>query len=90
MDHKIHVQIFYQMLRYCCLSLRARMLGFETLASRVGATLAPLLMILQAYASTLPWITYGAFPITAGLAVLFLPETKGLPLLDTIQDLQNM
>ncbi|XP_039113646.1 solute carrier family 22 member 10-like isoform X1 [Hyaena hyaena] len=69
---------------------RARMLGFETLASRVGATLAPLLMILQAYVSTLPWITYGAFPITAGLAVLFLPETKGLPLLDTIQDLQNM
>ncbi|XP_045872150.1 solute carrier family 22 member 10-like [Meles meles] len=69
--------------------LRARALGLETVASRCGATLAPLLMTLMAYLSILPWIIYGVSPIIAGLAVLFLPETRNLPLLDTIHDVKN-
>ncbi|XP_004413860.1 PREDICTED: solute carrier family 22 member 10 [Odobenus rosmarus divergens] len=69
--------------------LRARALGLDTVASRCGATLAPLLMTLIAYLSTLPWIIYGVFPIIAGLVVLFLPETRNLPLLDTIHDVKN-
>ncbi|XP_027974196.1 solute carrier family 22 member 10-like isoform X1 [Eumetopias jubatus] len=69
--------------------LRARALGLDTVASRCGATLAPLLMTLMAYLSTLPWIIYGVFPIIAGLVVLFLPETRNLPLLDTIHDVKN-
>ena len=81
MYHKLHVQIFTRLL---CLPLRARALGLDTLASRCGAVLAPLLMTLMAYLSILPWIIYGVFPIMAGLAVLLQPETREMPLLDTI------
>ncbi|XP_032215138.1 solute carrier family 22 member 10 isoform X2 [Mustela erminea] len=69
--------------------LRARALGLETVASRCGATLAPLLMMLMEYLSILPWIIYGVSPIIAGLAVLILPETRNLPLLDTLHDVKN-
>ncbi|EFB28144.1 hypothetical protein PANDA_014895, partial [Ailuropoda melanoleuca] len=69
--------------------LRARALGLDTVAGRCGATAAPLLMTLMVYLPTLPWIIYGVFPIIAGLVVLFLPETRDLPLLDTIHDMKN-
>ncbi|XP_004770297.1 solute carrier family 22 member 10 isoform X4 [Mustela lutreola] len=69
--------------------LRARAFGLETVASRCGATLAPLLMMLMEYLSILPWIIYGVSPIIAGLAVLILPETRNLPLLDTLHDVKN-
>ncbi|XP_059259386.1 solute carrier family 22 member 10-like isoform X3 [Mustela nigripes] len=68
---------------------RARAFGLETVASRCGATLAPLLMMLMEYLSILPWIIYGVSPIIAGLAVLILPETRNLPLLDTLHDVKN-
>lgn len=37
----------------------------------------------------LPFLAYGILPTVASLIVLFLPETQGLPLPDTIQDLEN-
>ncbi|XP_008705756.2 solute carrier family 22 member 10 isoform X1 [Ursus maritimus] len=69
--------------------LRARALGLDTVAGRCGPTVAPLLMTLMVYLPTLPWIIYGVFPIIAGLVVLFLPETRDLPLLDTIHDMKK-
>ncbi|XP_043308483.1 solute carrier family 22 member 10-like isoform X3 [Cervus elaphus] len=69
--------------------LRAKAVGLDMLVSRCGATLAPLLMTLVVYLPTLPWIFYGAFPIVAGLLILLLPETKTLPIPDTIQDVEN-
>uniref|UniRef100_A0A5G2QNV4 Major facilitator superfamily (MFS) profile domain-containing protein n=1 Tax=Sus scrofa TaxID=9823 RepID=A0A5G2QNV4_PIG len=41
------------------------------------------------YLPTLPWIIYAVSPILAGLVVFFLPETRNLPLFDTIQDVRN-
>ncbi|ELW52010.1 Solute carrier family 22 member 10 [Tupaia chinensis] len=70
-------------------ALRGKAAGLEFLASRTGGALAPLLMALTIYFTTLPWIIYGVFPIIAGLSVFFLPETKDLPLIDTIQDVEN-
>ncbi|XP_043308486.1 solute carrier family 22 member 10-like [Cervus elaphus] len=69
--------------------LRAKAFGLDAMVSRYGSALAPLLMTLEVYLPTLPWIFYGVFPIIAGLAVPFQPETRNMPLSDTIQDVEN-
>ncbi|XP_049635608.1 solute carrier family 22 member 10-like [Suncus etruscus] len=69
--------------------IRARALGIDTISSRCGAVLAPLLMTLVVYHPSLPWIAYAIFPILAALLVFFLPETRNQPLLDTINDVEK-
>ncbi|XP_010852257.1 PREDICTED: solute carrier family 22 member 24-like isoform X2 [Bison bison bison] len=69
--------------------VRAKAAGLDLLANRCGAALAPLLMTLVVYLPTLPWIIYGVCPIIASLLVLLQPETRHLPLPDTIQDVEN-
>ncbi|CAI9167084.1 unnamed protein product [Rangifer tarandus platyrhynchus] len=69
--------------------VRAKASGLDLLANRCGAALAPLLMALAVYLPTLPWTIYGVCPIIAAPVLLLLPETKNLPLPDTIQDVEN-
>uniref|UniRef100_G3UJI5 Solute carrier family 22 member 9 n=1 Tax=Loxodonta africana TaxID=9785 RepID=G3UJI5_LOXAF len=71
------------------LSCRGTALGIILVASRIGGTLAPLMMTLAVYMPLLPWIIYGVSPILVGFLVVFLPETRDLPLPDTIQDVEN-
>lgn len=86
---EFYVQIFTELPHHVIYSFRANFAGLDMLASRCGATLAPLLMTLVVYLPILPWIIYGVFPIVAGLLILFPPETKNLPIPDTIQDVEN-
>lgn len=51
--------------------------------------LGPLVRLLSVYGSWLPLLGYGVVPVISGLAALLLPETKNLPLPDTIQDIQK-
>ncbi|XP_008047643.2 solute carrier family 22 member 10-like, partial [Carlito syrichta] len=69
--------------------LRARVSGIEVMADRMGAAVAPLLITLEVFFTAFPWIIYGVFPIIAGLVVFLLPETKNMPLPDTIKDVEN-
>ncbi|XP_047631412.1 solute carrier family 22 member 10-like [Phacochoerus africanus] len=69
--------------------VRATASGLDNVAARGGATLAPLLVTLEVYLPTLPWIIYAVSPILGGLVIFFLPETRNLPLPDTIQDVEN-
>ncbi|XDB65966.1 hypothetical protein AB1E18_019276 [Capra hircus] len=69
--------------------VRAKAAGLDLLANRCAAALAPLLMTLVVYLPTLPWIIYGMCPIIAAPVLLLLPETRNLPLPDTIQDVEN-
>nr|XP_004656514.1 solute carrier family 22 member 11 isoform X1 [Jaculus jaculus]XP_045000376.1 solute carrier family 22 member 11 isoform X1 [Jaculus jaculus]XP_045000382.1 solute carrier family 22 member 11 isoform X1 [Jaculus jaculus] len=62
--------------------------GFLQSVGRLGAMMGPLLRTACQALPLLPPLTYGALPIASSLLLLLvLPETQGLPLPDTIQDL---
>ena len=76
-------------MHFSLLPFRAKASGLNMMASRCGAARAPLQMTPAVYLPTLPWIIYGVCPIIASLLVLLQPETRHLPLPDTIQDVEN-
>ncbi|XP_023420151.1 solute carrier family 22 member 12 [Cavia porcellus] len=69
--------------------LRMTAVGLGQMAARMGAILGPLVRLLSIHSPSLPLLLYGAVPLLSGLAALLLPETRNLPLPDTLQDLQN-
>lgn len=68
--------------------LRMTAVGLGQMAARAGAILGPLVRMLGTISSALPLLAYGAVPLLSGLAAVLLPETRGLPLPDTLQDVQ--
>ncbi|XP_017655086.1 solute carrier family 22 member 11 isoform X2 [Nannospalax galili] len=77
--------------RRICAMLVVRMTvdGFLSSMGRLGAMMGPLIRMAQQAVPLLPQLTYGAVAIVSSLVLLFLPETQGLPLPDTIQDLES-
>ena len=67
-------------------SNRAAGIGISSMASRVGGIIAPLILIFGDYWQPLPLIVFGSVAVIAGLLVLFLPETKGQSLPETIEE----
>ncbi|XP_042761072.1 solute carrier family 22 member 11 isoform X2 [Panthera leo] len=64
--------------------------GFLQSVSHLGSVIDPLIRMTQHSLPLLVPVVYSALPITSGLLLLlFLPETQGFPLPDTIQDLEN-
>ncbi|KAG8522678.1 Solute carrier family 22 member 12, partial [Galemys pyrenaicus] len=57
--------------------------------SRLGATMGPLVRMTQQMLPLLPPLFYGTFPIASSFLLFLLPDTRGLPLPDTIQDLES-
>lgn len=64
-------------------------MGLGQVAARGGAILGPLVPLLSVYGPWLPLLVCGVVSVLSGLAALLLPETKNLPLPDTIQDIQK-
>ncbi|XP_030666003.1 solute carrier family 22 member 11 isoform X1 [Nomascus leucogenys] len=64
--------------------------GILHTVGRLGAMMGPLILMSRQALPLLPPLLYGVISIASSLVVLFfLPETQGLPLPDTIQDLES-
>ncbi|XP_033112732.1 organic cation transporter protein-like [Anneissia japonica] len=57
--------------------------------ARIGGMLAPQLLFFGKFWSQLPSVVYSFLAITSGFLCLLLPETRGVPLPQTIQDGAN-
>ncbi|XP_072019582.1 organic cation transporter protein-like [Amphiura filiformis] len=66
--------------------VRSAGIGIASMSSRIGGIIAPLILIFGDYWPPLPVIIFGSFSVVAGLLVLFLPETKGRTLPQTIEE----
>ncbi|KAM9781601.1 solute carrier family 22 member 6 [Syngnathus typhle] len=69
--------------------IRQNGMGWVSMTARVGAMVAPMVLLSGDYIPWLPGLIYGGAPIISGVAAMFLPETLGSPLPDTIQDVED-
>ncbi|XP_071839823.1 solute carrier family 22 member 6-B-like [Apostichopus japonicus] len=67
-------------------TIRSSGMGFFSMISRVGSITAPIILLLENVWPNLPVLVFGACSILAGIFCLVMPETKGKPLPNTIQD----
>uniref|UniRef100_A0A8C0H406 Solute carrier family 22 member 5 n=1 Tax=Chelonoidis abingdonii TaxID=106734 RepID=A0A8C0H406_CHEAB len=61
--------------------------GASSMASRLGSILSPYFVYLGAYDRFLPYILMGSLTVLTGILTLFLPESYGMPLPDTIEQM---
>lgn len=64
-------------------------MGFISMTARVGSMVAPMVLLAGDYIPWVPGLIYGGAPILSGVVGIFLPETLGSPLPDTIQDVED-
>lgn len=69
--------------------IRQNGMGWVSMMARVGAMVAPMVLLMGDTITWLPGLIYGGAPILSGVAAVFLPETLGSPLPDTIQDVEE-
>ncbi|XP_044304637.1 solute carrier family 22 member 6-A-like isoform X1 [Varanus komodoensis] len=69
--------------------LRQTGMGLSNTMARLGGMMAPVVKMSSEYIPFLPPVIYGTAPVVSGLAAAFLPETRNLPLLETIQQVEN-
>ncbi|KAL0993943.1 hypothetical protein UPYG_G00115880 [Umbra pygmaea] len=64
-------------------------MGWVSMMARVGAMVAPMVLLFGEAVPWLPGCIYGIAPIVSGVIALYLPETLGGGLPDTIQDVDD-
>ncbi|XP_030848254.1 organic cation transporter protein [Strongylocentrotus purpuratus] len=70
-------------------SLRTAGLGICSMTGRIANILAPLILLTTEYWIHTPLVIFGSCTILAGILCLFLPETRGKKLPETIEDGEN-
>ncbi|XP_026496214.1 organic cation transporter protein-like isoform X1 [Vanessa tameamea] len=70
-------------------SVRGTLVGCGNTAARVGSMLAPLTPLLVSELDALPAILFSSTAVIAALLLTFTPETKTLPLFDTIAQIEH-
>ncbi|XP_041035785.1 solute carrier family 22 member 6-A-like [Carcharodon carcharias] len=64
-------------------------MGLVSTMARLGAMIAPIIRMSGDYVSFLPLTIYGGVAIVAGIAAFNLPETRQVPLPETIEEIEN-
>ncbi|XP_050673889.1 solute carrier family 22 member 15-like isoform X5 [Leptidea sinapis] len=70
-------------------SVRGSLIGLCTLASSLGTTTAPLSMMMSSNSMTLTSVCFGCTAAISSFILIFTPETKDMPLIDTIAELRS-
>ncbi|XP_019411941.1 PREDICTED: solute carrier family 22 member 20-like, partial [Crocodylus porosus] len=63
--------------------------GLMTVVARLGGMVAPLVLVGGQYHPVLPPLVFGVTPVLAGAAACFLPEMRDVPLMDTIEQVEE-
>ncbi|XP_053157192.1 solute carrier family 22 member 4 [Hemicordylus capensis] len=67
--------------------VRNMAVGATSMSSRVGSIIAPYFVYLGAYDRFLPYILMGSLTVLIGILTLFLPESYGNPLPETLEEM---
>ncbi|XP_054752659.1 organic cation transporter protein-like isoform X2 [Lytechinus pictus] len=67
-------------------NIRGVAVGNCAMFSYIAGILAPLILILVKYWDPLPLVIYGSLSVMAALSTLFLPETRGKKLPETLEE----
>lgn len=68
---------------------RQNALGYNNSMARVGVAVAPLVLLLEDVWTVLPQVIICLIPIACGLLSLLLPETQGIRLPESIDDVEK-
>lgn len=69
--------------------IRQTGLGMGSTMARVGSIVSPLVSMTAEFYPSMPLFIFGTVAVAASAVIALLPETKGQPLPDTMQDLKN-
>ncbi|XP_040035145.2 solute carrier family 22 member 7 [Gasterosteus aculeatus] len=69
--------------------VRQNGLGYTNVLSRVGVSVAPLILLLEDVWTVLPQVIISSVAIISGLAALLLPETLNARLPETVDDIEK-
>ncbi|XP_032693470.1 solute carrier family 22 member 4 isoform X1 [Lontra canadensis] len=70
--------------------VRNMAVGVTSMASRVGSIIAPYFVYLGAYNRVLPYIVMGSLTVFIGIITLFFPESFGMTLPETLEQMQKV
>ncbi|XP_014250926.1 organic cation transporter protein [Cimex lectularius] len=66
--------------------LRNTGLGFGSMCARFSATLTPLITLLDSFDKRVPTVVFASVTLLSGFLTMFLPETLGQPMPQSLQD----
>ncbi|KAL7873816.1 hypothetical protein AOLI_G00128870 [Acnodon oligacanthus] len=69
--------------------LRQNGIGFNSFLARLGASISPLIMLLEDWWLLLPQVIFGMLAIISGLVACLLQETNNTRLPETIEDIEH-
>ncbi|XP_041979996.1 organic cation transporter protein-like [Aricia agestis] len=69
-------------------SVRGTLFGICNTTARIGSLLAPLTVLLRSEFKALPSLLFSSTALIAALLLIFTPETKTLPMFDTIAQIE--